>query len=298
MTTATVEQTKPDTTPEKSAPAETLAPAFSFEENALAFYGDKGAAQQAKADTPTTTETPTAQSEPGPSTTPTASVDSTETAKPGDQPKGTAETKTHEKPGAQEAKADEEKGHAAAARRLGNEVKELKAQFEAVLEENKILKAKLDGTYQEPKKPTEEEIRALENFRGREAASRAVAVQLFGEERVQQEVYDKDSSYSKLMKDKPWLHLRVIKHDQPAVEAMRVLEADRFEQKWGSDPFQWEKKIEDALRPKLLKELKEQAEKPMTGQPAPSVTEARSTTLGERTKTLSNEDVFYGVRKS
>ena len=88
--------------------------------------------------------------EPGPGATPTASAPSTETAKIETPPVGPETTEPKE---TKEPKSDD-KGHAAAARRLGSELAEMKRELRMVAEENRVLKAKADGTYEESTQPT------------------------------------------------------------------------------------------------------------------------------------------------
>lgn len=192
----------------------------------------------------------------------------------------------------QEKKSADEKGHAAAARRLGSEVATLKRELQAVADDNRVLKAKLDGTYEEPTAPTAADVEMRAEFKGRETASRAVADGLYGAEVVQAQVYDDASPYKTLVQAQPWLHVRVAKSAQPTVEAMRVLKEQEFLAKYGTDATQWVSKIEAELKPKMLDEFKKQSVTPVTGRQAPSVTEARGSGGTAREKSL--EDLFYG----
>ncbi len=191
-----------------------------------------------------------------------------------------------------EEKKDQEESQRVAARRLGNEVKELKGQVQALAEENTTLKAKLDGTYKEPPQPTPEQVMARAEFNGREVASRAVAHQLFGEEFVKTQVYDDKSPYEQLIKQKPWLHARVVRHDQPAVEAVRVLKEQEFMTTYGTDPSQWVSKIEAELRPKLFAEFKKSQGAAVVGETVPGITEARGS--GGHAPQKSLADRLYG----
>lgn len=221
--------------------------------------------------------------EPGPAALPEKDVAaSTETARIETPPVG---TETKEKPA-------EDKGHVAAARRLGSEVAALKQEFKVMAEENRVLKAKLDGTYEAPAEPTAPEIEARAEFKGRETASRAVAEGMFGVEAVQTQVYDDESPYKQLVQTQPWLHARVAKSPQPTVEAMRVLKEQAFLAKYGTDATQWVSKIEAELKPKIMEEFKKQSVVPVVGKQAPSVTEARGS--GGTAKAKSLEDLFYG----
>lgn len=239
--------------------------------------------------TPTTTpETPPAPApEPGPAATPEASAASTETAKESESPKGT------------ETKGKDEGGHMAAARRLGQEVADLKREFSVIVEENRVLKAKLDGTYQDPPKETPEEAVARAEFKGREAASREVAVSLYGKDALEKDVYGEGSTFKQLVKEemeqakgKSWTYLEVMHSPQPPIAAMRVLARREFTKKYGDDPAQWVEKITAELEPKILEKFKTQAAVPVTGAPAPTVSDARGS--GGRAREKSIESMFYG----
>lgn len=235
-----------------------------------------------------TPETPPAPaSEPGPAATPEASAASTEAAKETESPKGT------------ETKGKDEGGHMAAARRLGQEVADLKREFSVIAEENRVLKAKLDGTYQEPPQETPEEAVARAEFKGREAASRELAFNLYGKETVEREVYGDGSTFKQLVKEemeqakgKSWTYLEVVNSPQPPIAAMRVLARREFTKKYGDDPAQWVEKIAAELEPKILEKFKTQAAVPVTGAPAPTVSDARGS--GGRAREKSIEAMFYG----
>lgn len=269
MTTATVTETP--------APDATLAP---VEPDLASMFYDQ--AQPVEPVTPDPAVTPSPVPETGSVATPEASATSTETAKTEGSPIG---TETTEKP-------KDDKGHAAAARRLGSEVAELKREMHTTLEENRVLKSKLDGTYQAPEQPSAEEVTARAEFKGRETASRAVAEGLYGVELVKTQVYDDDSPYKTLVQAQPWLHARVARNPQPTVEAMRVLKEQEFFSKYGTDPTHWVSKIEAEVRPRIADEFKMKTVTPVTGTKAPSVTEARGS--GGLPKERSLEDLFYG----
>jgi hypothetical protein len=283
MTTATL------TNKETPASTETGSPTDS--EMASLFYGSE---KEKSADTRKTPSGAPAETETGSAATsektPAASTDP---VKGSESAKGAAESKESKesKETKGESKGDEG-GHRAAAARLGNEVKDLAAKLNDVVEENKVLKAKIEGTYKEPEKPTAKQIEDQAEFVGRERASRIEADRVHGAAVVKENIYDKDSPYEKLVKAKPWIQHQIIVHPQPTVEAMRVLAQETFYATYGEDPTQWVSKIEAELKPKLLEELKQQTQKPPTGQDPPSVTESRGS--GGPSKERSIVDVFYG----
>lgn len=279
MTTATVEA--PKTTEPATTPVEA--------DVASIFYAGP-VAPAPKVETPAP---PATVSDPGPSATPPASAVSSDpvTTTP---PVGT------EKSVEPEPAKDPDKGHAAAARRLGSEVAELRRDLQAVTDENKVLKAKLDGTHVEPAPPTSDEIADRAEFKGREEATRPIAIGLFGQEALQTQVYDDGSPFKTLVASeakrtngRSWSYLEVRHHAQPPIAAMNILARKDFEQKYGEDPRQWVTKIEAELTPKLEEKFKKQVATPVTGVPAPSVTEVRGS--GGTTKAKTVEQLFYGT---
>jgi hypothetical protein len=283
MTTATADA---QSTPKA---AETL-PVLTPEQMAEVFYKPSAPAAD-----PSKEQTPAPISETGSPVTPDkASTASTEQAEA--KPAKGADGKV--KDGTEKEKPAED-GHAAAARRLGKEKQELQLQLQAEMEQRKILEAKLNGTYQEPQKPSEDQIRFEENLKVRETASRNVANERYGEETVRKLVYEPDGAFKTLTKTRPGLGLDVMKHDQPVLAAIYLVNRLKFEEKWGEDPDQWEAKLTDAIRPKLMDEFKQQAETSLKGNPPPSLTEARGAGGAgrETVKELSASDILYGKAK-
>ena len=227
----------------------------------------------------------------GPTATPPASAVSSEVATPAQPAVADAASgsKTPTEP------VDKETGHMAAARRLGQEVSELKKGLAMLTEENRTLKAKQDGTYQDPPQPTEAQIAEYAEFRGRETASRAVAEGTFGVEAVQTQIYGDDAPFRALVDKHPWLYQRVRHNPQPAVEAMRVLKEQAFIERYGDDATQWVAKIEHELKPRWTQEFKAQQPVSVVGTVAPTVTGARGSGGVKPEKSI--QDLFYGTHK-
>lgn len=194
---------------------------------------------------------------------------------------------------AEPEKAKDEEGHRQAARRLGKQVHELQAQMQSLAEENKVLKAKIDGTYEEPQGPTPEEIAARATFEGRELASRELAEQKYGKDKVDERIYAPGSELRQLLAEQPWQELRIARSHQPTLECWNILEEQTFRAKYGNDPSQWAVKIIEEARPKLAEELRKTISAPVVGTPAPTVTQARGSG-GPARRELSLSDVFYG----
>lgn len=206
-----------------------------------------------------------------------------------------AEVKVEAPKGAEPEKVvNHEENHQKAARRLGKQVRELETKMDAIAEENRTLKAKLDGTYEEPQGPTPEQIHARAMFEGRELASRELANQKYGEERVHERIYAKDSELQQLLSTEPWAQHRIAVSQQPTLEAWHILEEHSFKQKYGSDPSEWKAKILAESRPLIIEEFKKTLHAPPTGAPAPSVTQARGDGgPSQQPKTLAQ--LMYGA---
>ncbi len=282
MTTATSDRLD-------TAPAPSEAPTNS--DLASLFYGSPKAPA---ADLPKSEHAPTPPSEPGPSVSAGEQpTDSSEKANA--PPTGKAEEQVAEK----EAGKDEG-GHQAAARKLGRQVKDLETQLTerderlaALSEEVRILKAKADGTYQEPKAPTAEEIRQKAIFDERERHSRTVAQELYGRDVVKKAIYDDGSAYEALVKRKPWLQLEVMRHESPTVRGMQLLALEDFTAHYGDDPGKWIEKIVAEVKPKLFEEFKSHTTATPVGREAPSVSDGRGS--GEsQPRQRSMADLFYG----
>lgn len=186
-----------------------------------------------------------------------------------------AEAKTETPKEAETEKASNEEGHRQAARRLGKQVHDLQAQMDALAQENKVLKAKVDGTYEEPQGPTPEEIQARAVFEGREIASRELAAQKYGADKVWERIYANGSELHQVLKEQPWQERRIEESLQPTLEAWNILEETAFKEKYGNDPSEWKAKILAESRPLIIEEFKKTLHAPPTGAPAPSVTQAR-----------------------
>lgn len=283
---------KPDTSASSASTAPTSA------EFASAFYGP---ADGAAKDLQTGSGQPTAKDAAGSSASPKATADPTKTEAKA-TPEGTATPKAEEE---KSAGTTPESGHAVAARRLGNQVKDLTAQLEAAQAQVQTLAAKLDGTYEEPKAPDPKQLEAVANFKGRETASRQLAIDRYGEDVVREKVYGvgkdgKDlpdgSEYMHLVKAEPWVQLDVREHPQPTMRAMQLLELRAFKDKYGDDPAQWIDKIKAEITPLVLEDFKRETAQVPVGSEPPTVTGSRGSG-GPEQRERSLEDIFYGGTK-
>jgi hypothetical protein len=228
-------------------------------------------------------------------------TDSTPAEKPAETPP--AEPKKEEPPKGTEDDAVKKQAaeQRKANQRLGREVKDLKAKMDELIAENQRLRGE---TPPEPPKPTAEQVAQQAEWKGREQASRARANELFGEAEVTQQIYGEpddetgetpQTPYTELIQVKPWIHVEVMKHPQPAVRAMQLLQREDFYKKYGDDSTQWVAKIEAELKPKVVEELKKQIATPPTGKQPPTVSEGRGAGAPPGKRTLAT--MLYGETK-
>lgn len=291
MTHATAEQ----------APADTTVPAQTPTDLASVLYGST---DPKPVDPPSSEEADTQETNPEPESTSTpdteAKADETaSTSSPGDEPKPDA-SKGNEDPIAKELREQR-----AANRRLGRERDERDAQITSLRQEMQELRAKLDGTYEEPPKPTPEQIEEAARFQARVESSIERAVTIWPEEVVKKRASGDGSEFTQMVSEESQggklpseSLIRVRKSKQPAIEAMYVVGERDFREKYGSDPFQWEAKIaakvEAELRPKITNELKKTMTAQPTGAPVPSIGEGRSARRSDSTKPKDLVDLLYG----
>lgn len=255
------------------------------------FYGSPSNAPAESSVATQPASTPTA--EPGTATPPQEPVAPAAEVKPDPVKEAQAE---QAKVDAEKAKTEE--SHRQAARKLGKQVQELQAQLEQLAEDNRILKAKADGTYEEPTGPTPEEIEKRAIFKGRELASIELAVTKFGKEKVQERIYDPGCELHQFLgqqkaEGQSWCEQRIAESLQPTIEAWTILEEHAFKQKYGNDPSQWAAKIIADAKPALQEEWKKTLSAPVVGTPAPTVTQARGDG-GPPTRVKSITELFYG----
>ena len=277
MSTAVIETSAPATA---SAPGSLLTQLYSSPK-----------ADAATSDVPTTSA-PTPET--GSATTPDASVAPAGEVKPDPQKDAEAEQAKAAEAKKAEERAKTEESHRAAARKLGREVQDLKQQLAQAIEETRTLRSKLEGTYEEPQQPTAEQIAERAKFEGREIASRELANQKYGQDKVEERIYAQDSEYKGVIAQEPWYHVRVAQSPHPTLEAWNVLEEHAFKEQYGNDPTQWRNKIIAEAKPAIVEDFKKTLQVTPTGQPAPSVTQARGDGgPTQRTKTLA--ELMYGA---
>ena len=225
---------------------------------------------------------------------PAAKVDATPPADAKQEPVAKAEEKTDDKP---DPKDEQLKAQTAAARRLGKEKADLERKLEDQSAQIEELKARIDGTWKEKRKPSDDQVRKKVAFEARVEASRAIAEQEFGADEVEKAIFGgKDAPWIALTSrpDKQHLIVEVSEHPQPPVAAMRILAREAFMEKFGEDPRKWEEKILEAAKPKLFAEFKKQLEQQPVGKDVPTVSTARQSGGPAARKEQRLADVLYG----
>lgn len=168
--------------------------------------------------------------------------------------------------------------------RLGRELKEAQGKI-------KVLEQQIAGTYEPPAEPTAEDRAKIDEFRGKERASRRMASEKYGESFVASQIYDEGAPYLQLIEAEPWHHIRVARADHPVEEALRVLREKKVYEELGPDPDQWEKVLTEKLRPEIMKEFHKQHAETSTpvGPPVPGVGEARGAAEGREPVKVEEE---------
>lgn len=168
--------------------------------------------------------------------------------------------------------------------RLGRELKEANSRI-------KILEQQIAGTYQAPAEPTADEKAKLDEFRGKETASRRMASEKYGEPFVMSQIYDDGAPYQQLLETEPWHHIRVARADHPVEEALRVLREKKVYEELGPDPDRWEQAIIDKVRPDIMKEFQKQHADASTivGKQAKSVGDGRGAAEGREPVKVDEE---------
>lgn len=237
------------------------------------------------------------QPTPAPSSTPVENKAAEGTEKkpvPSEKAEPTAEAKPEEtkKPGAEDkGKPDQVElikkrlnDQNAANSRLGRELK-------AAQEKIHVLEQQIAGTYQPPAEPSPEETARVNEFRGKEVASRRMASEKYGETFVNGQIYDDGAPYQRLIEAEPWHHIRVARSDNPVEEALRVLSERKVYEELGPDPENWKSSLREQIRAELMKEMqKQQAESAIpTGKPVPSVGDGRGAAEGREAVKVDDE---------
>jgi hypothetical protein len=132
--------------------------------------------------------------------------------------------------------------------RAEREKKELQERLERI-------EKKIDGTYEEPKTPSTEQLTYDAEMRGKIRASHRAAVRKHGEEFVMNQVWLPDSPYQKLQDANPLVTQRVMASDDPVQEALDILQEEEDAKKYGRTSEEMKRKIEEELKPKITQEI-------------------------------------------
>lgn len=225
---------------------------------------------------------------------PADKADATPPADGKQEPVAKAEDKKEDKP---DPKDEQLKAQTAAARRLGKEKADLQRQLDEQAAQLEELTARMNGTWKEKPKPSEDQVKKKIAFEARVDATRAIADQEFGADEVEKAIFGgKDAPWVALTSrdDKKHLLVEVSEHPQPPVAAMRILAREDFMAKYGEDPRKWEEKIVESVKPKLFAEFKKTLEQQPVGKEVPTVSNARSSGGPAGRKEQRTADILYG----
>lgn len=145
------------------------------------------------------------------------------------------------------------------ATRVNQQNVELGRQMTAMQQQLDILGKKLEGTYEEPKAPSAEEVRRQSSLVARVDASMAAAIEQFGQAEVEALITGAEAPWKELEKD-PAINARVFASRLPVVEAMKVVKEQQTKAKYGGDLSKMKEvlteELRESIRAELLKELR------------------------------------------
>lgn len=127
----------------------------------------------------------------------------------------------------------------------------------------KQLEAQIEDPYSEQGEiaPSPEEIQADADFKGREKASFAIAIEKYGEKYIVEKIEAPDSKFQQLWKDNPLISMRVNNSETPYLEAVNILKEEEFFSEYGREPESIKasirKEIESDIRKEVTKEFQD-----------------------------------------
>ena len=126
----------------------------------------------------------------------------------------------------------------------------------------KRIEQKLDGTYdEEANEPSPEQLEQQANLQGRINASLRMAKDKHGDAYIAENIDNPDSDYQKMRQQNPLIDMRVQASETPYLEAVKILEEEKFFSEHGRTPEKIfesiSKEIESGLREKITKEFQD-----------------------------------------
>lgn len=119
------------------------------------------------------------------------------------------------------------------------------------------MQAEADGTYVEDAGPSPEEIAQSAELEGRIKASKKLAEDKFGKEYVADNLTNADSDFQKMRETNPLIDMRLRISDTPFIEAVNILNEEKFFEKYSRNP----ESIKEKIRSELEVEVREQVNK-------------------------------------
>ena len=119
------------------------------------------------------------------------------------------------------------------------------------------LKAQADGTYEDEVGPSPEELAESAKFEGRIEASKKTAEEKFGKEYVADNLINPESDFQKMRTENPLIDMRLRVSEVPFMEAIDILNEEKFFEKYSRNP----EGIKEKIRQELEVEIREQVNK-------------------------------------
>lgn len=119
------------------------------------------------------------------------------------------------------------------------------------------MQAEADGTYTEDVGPSPEEIAQSAELEGRIKASKKLAEDKFGKEYVADNLTNADSDFQRMRKENPIIDMKLRISDTPFIEAVNILNEEKFFEKYTRNP----ETIKEKIRSELEVEVREQVNK-------------------------------------
>lgn len=172
------------------------------------------------------------------------------------------------------------------ATRVNQQNLKLESDLGALRQQMETLAKKMDGTYEEPKTPSSDEVRRETSLVTRVNVSMDAAIEHYGQEEVARLITGESAPWKELEKD-PAVNARVFASRLPVFEAIKVVQEHEARQKYGGDLSTMQKTIKEemtkelreSIRAELLKELRGKGDeevKGLSGVPSGGRTEAKT----------------------
>lgn len=158
------------------------------------------------------------------------------------------------------------------ATRVQQENAEVKRQLAQQAKFIEKISKQLDGTWTDEDEralspeqtgPSSEEIASMANANGRISASREAAFSIYGEKEVNSLLFAEDAPFKGIEND-PIVQQKILSSNAPVIEAIKIVKARQFFDKYGYTPSD----IETNMRKQLEAEITDKVTRKLTGKPS------------------------------